>query len=165
MTATDELCKLLDERGVEYMEGHGYREFFWDFGESGRARASAIGTKGLVQMIVTGITPEQAIEATLGPREQPPYDELIEALRRDWDIEASWDGLRRFWYVGLTDEGVRKRDERYKECMALVHEADKRIDELRELVRDLYGLAWPECPGAAEAYLPRIQSLGVEVGG
>ena len=37
--------------------------------------------------------------------------------------------------------------------------------ELRELVRDLYGLAWPECPGAAEAYLPRIQSLGVEVDG
>ena len=57
-------------------------------------------------------TPEQAIEATLGQREQPPYDELIEALRRDWDIEASWDGLRRFWYVGLTDEGVRKRDGR-----------------------------------------------------
>ena len=57
-------------------------------------------------------TPEQAVEATLGQREQPPYDELIEALRRDWDIEASWDGLRRFWYVGLTDEGVRKRDER-----------------------------------------------------
>lgn len=51
-------------------------------------------------------------KATLGQREQPPYDELIEALRRDWDIEASWDGLRRFWYVGLTDEGVRKRDER-----------------------------------------------------
>lgn len=56
-------------------------------------------------------------------------------------------------------------DERYKECMALVQEANERIDELRELVRDLYGLAWPECPGAAEAYLPRIQSLGVEVDG
>ena len=65
-SATDELRRMLDERGVEYMEDHGYREFFWDFGESGRARASAIGTKGLVQMIVTGITPEQAIAATLG---------------------------------------------------------------------------------------------------
>ena len=178
MIATDELRRLLDERGVEYTVVHGYHEYIWEFGESGIARASAIGTRGLVQMIVTGITPAQAIEATLGPREQPPYDELIEALRRDWDIEASWDGLRRFWYVGLTDEGVRKRDEReatlgrgtcritderYKECMALVQEANERIDELRELVRDLYGLAWPECPGAAEAYLPRIQSLGVEV--
>ena len=29
-------------------------------------------------------------------------------------------------------------DERYKECMALVQEADKRIDELRELVRVFY---------------------------
>ena len=65
-SATDELRRLLDERGVEYQLDHGYREFFWDFGESGKARASAIGTKGLVQMIVTGITPEQAIDATLG---------------------------------------------------------------------------------------------------
>lgn len=28
-------------------------------------------------------------------------------------------------------------DERYKECMALVHEANERIDELRELVKRL----------------------------
>lgn len=37
---------------------------------------------------------------------EPPYDELIEVLRRDWQIEASWDGLRRVWYVGWTDEHV-----------------------------------------------------------
>ena len=66
-SATDELRRLLDERGVEYMLDQRYRELFWDFGESGKARASAIGTKGLVQMIVTGITPEEAIAATLGP--------------------------------------------------------------------------------------------------
>ena len=66
MTATEELRALLDERGVEYTIDHGYREFFWDFGESGRARARAIGTSGRVQMIVTGITPEQAVAATLG---------------------------------------------------------------------------------------------------
>ena len=64
---TDELRRLLDERGVEYMLDQRYHELFWDFGESGKARASAIGTKGLVQMIVTGITPEEAIAATLGP--------------------------------------------------------------------------------------------------
>ena len=66
-SATDKLRMLLDERGVGYTIDHGYREFFWDFGETGTVRASAIGTKGLVQMIVTGVTPEQAIAATLGP--------------------------------------------------------------------------------------------------
>lgn len=66
MTATDELRRMLDECGVEYTEDLGYREFFWNFGEHGKARASSIGTRGLVQMIVTGITPEQAIAATLG---------------------------------------------------------------------------------------------------
>ena len=68
MSADEEMRHLLDERGVEYMLDQRYRELFWDFGESGRARASAIGTKGLVQMIVTGLTPEQAVEATLGPK-------------------------------------------------------------------------------------------------
>ena len=45
-------------------------------------------------------------------REEPRYRELIRVLRDDWDIDASWDGLRGFWDIGLTDEGVRKRDER-----------------------------------------------------
>ena len=66
MTATDELRRMLDEREVEYTVDHGYHEYFWDFGETGLVRASHIGTKGLVQMIVTGITPEQAIAVTLG---------------------------------------------------------------------------------------------------
>ena len=65
-SATEVLRRLLDERGVEYMLDQRYCELFWDFGESGRARASAIGTNGFVQMIVTGLTPEQAIAATLG---------------------------------------------------------------------------------------------------
>lgn len=41
-------------------------------------------------------------------REQPPYDQLIRILANDWEIEASWDGLRRFWYVGWTDEHVER---------------------------------------------------------
>lgn len=65
------------------------------------------GSKSRIAEWVVGVLPPSHTLV-----EQPPYDELIESLRRDWDIEASWDGLRRFWYVGLTDEGVRKRDER-----------------------------------------------------
>lgn len=110
MTATDELRKLLDERGVEWSSIGG--DTAWEDSRGWTATAEADSVDGSMVYVTALMTPEQAIEATLGPREQPPYDELIEALRRDWDIEASWDGLRRFWYVGLTDEGVRKRDER-----------------------------------------------------
>lgn len=120
MTATDELRKLLDERGVEWgnirrdgSESDYLTEWQFDGNEGGAVAIEwAVGSGLNVEIHRYHRTPAQAIEATLGPREQPPYDELIEALRRDWDIEASWDGLRRFWYVGLTDEGVRKRDER-----------------------------------------------------
>ena len=110
MTATDELRRLLDERGAEHEDDEDVTRFFGPDGFEVVMQEDIDGKLDCLTPIY--LTPAQAIEATLGPREQPPYDELIEALRRDWDIEASWDGLRRFWYVGLTDEGVRKRDER-----------------------------------------------------
>lgn len=52
--------------------------------------------------------------------ENARYRELVEILRRDWHIEASWDGLRKFWYVGLTEEGVRERDERDAKLRELI---------------------------------------------
>lgn len=163
MTATEELRAMLDERGVEWSSIGG--DTAWEDSRGWTATVEADSVDGSMVYVTALMTPEQAVEATLGrgnvgryvglrqgkywertensdyycggcgwkvtdhdsycpecggalheatlgPREQPPYDELIEALRRDWDIEASWDGLRRFWYVGLTDEGVRKRDER-----------------------------------------------------
>lgn len=122
MTATDVLRRLLDERGVEWSRPSGLNSSFADsitfIGDV--AVVGEIDGSDLLRINFDG-TPEQAIAATLGetptpppptPPKQPPYDELIESLRRDWGIDASWDGLRRFWYVGLTDEGVRKRDER-----------------------------------------------------
>ena len=39
-------------------------------------------------------------------------DKLIRILNNHYDLCIQWDGLRKFWYVGLTDEGVRERDER-----------------------------------------------------
>ena len=77
-------------------------------------------------------------------QKEPPYDELIEVLRRDWQIEASWDGLRRFWYVGWTDEHVESCAECAKGLGAY---ADSLCDplkaenaKLRERVDELEGL-------------------------
>ena len=61
--------------------------------------------------VITRFVPEQAIAATLGS-DKPPYDELLRCLENDWHIYASWDGLRKFWCIELTEEGVRMRDAR-----------------------------------------------------
>lgn len=124
MTATEELRRMLDERGVEWDELVGHpvvvgTEWHDRDGYPCAALEHAYDVPDGMLSVQANLTPAQAIEATLGPQvqppsmpEQPPYDVLIDLLRDEWDIEVMWDGLRRFWYVGLTDEGVRKRDER-----------------------------------------------------
>lgn len=165
MTATEELRRMLDERGVEY-EG-GERSLRWRdrYGIMMQAFPLANGELG---MGVWSCTPEQAIAATLGMREQPPYDELIEVLRRDWQIEASWDGLRRVWYVGWTDEHV----ESCAECArGLGAYADSLCDplkaenaKLREMCVSLYEFAMSEYPDGTELnFADRMRELGVEV--
>lgn len=59
---------------------------------------------------------------------------LVTVLRNDCDIEASWDGLRKFWYIGLTENGCLMRD------MACKAEAENA--KLRELASEL----WVSCP-------------------
>lgn len=124
-SSATELSAMLDERGKEHRVWPSGLVIWHDEGswvyEYSPPKGDDDYWGGILHATLRHCTPEQAVEATLGetptpppptPPKQPPYDELIESLRRDWDIEASWDGLRRFWYVGLTDEGVRKRDER-----------------------------------------------------
>lgn len=63
-------------------------------------------------------------------------------------------------------------DERYKECMALVQEANERIDELRELVRDMWLHSYCSIAKTREDderhiedVIDRMRKLGVEVDG
>lgn len=91
---------------------------------------------------------------------EPPYERLIELLARDWEIEASWDGLRGFWYIGWTDGHVA----RCKECAeGLGAYVDSFCDplkaenaKLRELVRDLW-LAGSLCDAIPDV---RLQAKG-----
>lgn len=121
MTATEELRHLLDERGVEWWEATPCKTKWNSPIIGGPVAARVWNGKMVLDVGYVNVTPEQAIAATLGetptpppptPPKQPPYDELIESLRRDWGIDVSWDGLRRFWYVGLNEKGMRMRDER-----------------------------------------------------
>ena len=60
-------------------------------------------------------------------------ERLVTLLRVDCDIDASWDGLRRFWSIGLTEDGCLMRD---RACKAEAENA-----KLRELVKHLYECA------------------------
>ena len=76
-------------------------------------------------------------------REQ--MDGLVSSLRNDWQIEASWDGLRRFWYIGWTDEHVESCAECAKGlgayadslCDTLKAENAKLCEELEAAKHDL----------------------------
>lgn len=75
-------------------------------------RLEMIRVKSGVYRCETPLTTESAhLKAELEELRERT-ERLLRILRDEWRIEASWDDLRRFWYVGLTEEGVRERDER-----------------------------------------------------
>ena len=100
------------------------------------------------------------------------YRELIRILGRDWGIEASWDGLRKFWYVGLNEKGVAERDEREAVRMAhveTINELEAENAKLRGLLTEAVGVAvdyyrgvgvWSDIEGIAD----EMRELGIEVG-
>ena len=65
MTPIDELCKGLDERGVKYDATSYDNSVFWGDAEY------ELRYDGSTRLIVEGATPEQAINATVGPETMP----------------------------------------------------------------------------------------------
>lgn len=92
-------------------------------------------------------------------REQ--LERLVTLLRNDCDIDASWDGLRRFWCIQLTENGCLMRDRACK--------AEAENERLRELVRDMWNEGMCECGSRGKCarceydYPDRMRELGVEV--
>lgn len=83
MNATDELRRLLDERGVEYETytetPTGFEHVKWNFNEHGSADFNLEFGEPWLTMYGVISCPEQAIEATLGRRKcknvhEPPKD-------------------------------------------------------------------------------------------
>ena len=61
---TELLCKLLDERSIEWKDGDASYEIEWNTPD-GR-HCSAMYWKPTLSVLISGCTPEQAIAATLG---------------------------------------------------------------------------------------------------
>lgn len=96
MTATERLRQLLDERGVRwepcckvyidtqtFCRGYTFTEFF----------------DGLM---VTGLTPEQAVEATLGaiPRPNPTWERWLKSLKHD-EVKTIGDAVEQLMYEAI----------------------------------------------------------------
>ena len=93
---------------------------------------------------------------------EPPYDKLIELLARDWGIEASWDGLRHFWYIGLTEECVRNRDEINEQLEDENAKLRELVKECHELLQDLLA-GWALQPLTVKVMEQLMRELGIEV--
>ena len=64
MTATDELRRMLDEWGVEWREGNASDTIEWHTHDGGHC--SAMYWNPSMSVCISGCTPAQAVEATLG---------------------------------------------------------------------------------------------------
>lgn len=96
---TELLCKLLEERGIEWEDGDAAYEIEWSTPD-GR-HCSAMYWKPAFSVIISGCTPEQAVAATLGS------DTLTAEL---WSGDDS-----HMYHVDTIEEICARADERIKE--------------------------------------------------
>lgn len=83
---------------------------------------------------------------------------LITLLRNDYDIDASWDGLRKLWSIELTEGGCLMRDRACK--------AEDENAKLRKLVCMMFSVAGvAEYANEAEwqTITRYLRELGIEV--
>ena len=86
---------------------------------------------------------------------------LTTILHNDFDIDASWDGLRLFWSIELTDGGCLMRDRACK--------AEAENDKLRKAARDAwllfvrFGAVHPYNLPEVDRVRESLQELGIEV--
>lgn len=100
MTATDELRRMLDERGVEYVVDKQGWVFFEVNGFGWVYIPSETHGKLMHQKLL--ITPEQAIAATLGAPERtckpdPAFEQWVASLRHD-SIDSVGDAVEQLMY-------------------------------------------------------------------
>lgn len=115
-SATDELRRMLDERGVRHFDGD--EMTCWGFEDEFVFRYSADEVDGGIQVTMWVVTPAQAVEATLGRRtcrmrriEDACYD----------DIECSECGVALWGFqMDHEGEGVTSRPRFCPNCGAKV---------------------------------------------
>ena len=97
MTATERLCKLLDERGVKYYDMQTLGIWF-GISEDGKDHKFEAFEQidGLIEIEVYDLTPEQAIAVTLGSEREKELEKLVQkALDECWCDEWWYEDARK----------------------------------------------------------------------
>lgn len=120
MTATDELRRLLDERGVEWVAGTPIDNYifstFWLDANGVEWRAVGVNSDCETLRISAHITPAQAIEATLGRGNAGRYVGLRQG--KYWERTENSD-----YYCGGCGWKVTDHDSYCPECGGALHKA------------------------------------------
>lgn len=105
VSATDELRRLLDERGVEWSYG-GFLHSTYFVVDGVHCSAYEQGGKLYLKTSVGPITPEQAIAAMLGSeqRSDPVWEQWHEGLKHD-DIKTIGDAVEQLMYESIKNGG------------------------------------------------------------
>lgn len=75
-SVTEDLSRLLDERGVKWTSERVSDGVLFTFAKDSRTYSVFARDRAGLEIWSKYLTPEQVIAATLGPREQPPHDQL-----------------------------------------------------------------------------------------
>ena len=127
MSATDELRRLLDERGVEWMPYSAFSTLYTT-PDGKPVRADGDFMEGRVELYVRNLTPEQAVEATLGSDLQAENSELRKHVRMpDEPLEID---EKDFYVRAFIKWAIEEQPE--------VKRLEAENAELRELVRGLW---------------------------
>lgn len=116
-SSTEVLRELLDERGAEYRFNESTKVFEWHFeGTDGEGSAHATEVNGGINIIACSLTPEQAIEATLGRGNAGRYVGLRQG--EYWERTENSD-----YYCGGCGWKVTDHDSYCPECGGALHKA------------------------------------------
>ena len=148
MTSTDELRRLLDERGVEWVPYSAFSTLYTT-PDGKPVRADGDFMEGRVELYVRNLTPEQAVEATLGSDLQAENADLRRELELDEPL---------FETLNAANDALLAENAKLRELCRML------FDELYTLIDDNCSDVYTQYERSdVQPFYDELRELGVEV--
>lgn len=173
-TFTVKIGKSPDEMGFDECMAHIKRVLFWDYIDGEWCDVVPLSDKRWEELAgyIIGAHEREIkklkAESDRLRDERARYEDLAHILDREWNIYAEWDGLRKIWYVGLTELGARLRDEREAARFAYIDTISELEDQNAKLCELILDMVVDEARGHNDdsTYYEHVRlakELGIEV--